>query len=103
MNNDNELLERIVILETESKTKDREIKELKKTVEFITTTLNNQALTTQAILSKVDNLAEKFAPIVTYIEELKSKPQKELNKFAWLVVTLVTNAIWGAVLFYFKK
>ncbi|MFT8350013.1 hypothetical protein [Clostridium saccharoperbutylacetonicum] len=102
-NNDLDLLERIVTLETEKKSHDREIKELKEKVEFISTSLNNQALATQSILSKVDNLTEKFKPVVDFIEELKSKPQKELNKFAWLIVTLVTNAIWGLLLLYIKK
>lgn len=98
-----EVLERVVTLEAEKKSQDREIKELKDKVECLTSNFNTLALTNQSILSKVDNLTEKFNPVVAYIEELKSKPQKELNKFAWLIVTLITNAIWGLILLYFRK
>lgn len=79
--------EEIIILKTEGKTKDREIKELKEKVEVLTTSFNSLALTNQSILSKVDNLAEKFNPIITYIEELKKQPQKDKDKFIWLLIS----------------
>lgn len=102
MNND-EVLERVVALEVEKKSQDREIKELKEKVEVLTTSFNGLALAIQGMSSKMDNLTEKLKPISDYIEDLKTQPRKELNKFAWLIATLVTNAIWGAILFYFKK
>lgn len=94
------LSEEIVILKTEGKSKDREIKELKEKVEVLTSSLNGLALTNQSILSKVDNLAEKFNPIITYIEELKTQPKKDLDKFKWIMITNVIGlgfiglAIW---------
>jgi hypothetical protein len=45
-------------------------------------------------------LRNEITSIAKFIEELKTQPRKELNKFGWLIVTLVTNTIWGAILFY---
>lgn len=102
MNNETDLLERIVKLEANDKTKDREIKEIKEKQDILMASFNTLALTNQTILTKMDNLTEKLNPIAAYIEELKTAPKKELNKFAWLLITLATNSVWGLIIFYLK-
>lgn len=82
-----QLSEKIVILETEGKAKDREIKELKNKIEVLTNSLNGLALTNQSILSEIKNINDKFNSISNYIEELKTQPKKDLDKFKWIVLT----------------
>lgn len=87
MNSVEELAEKLIVLQTEKKSQDRELKELKDKVEVLTASFNGLALTNQKILSKMDNLTEKFAPISAFIEELKSQPKKEIDKFKWLLIS----------------
>lgn len=103
MNNENEIIERLAKLEAANETKDREIKELKEKQEVLMTSFNTLALTNQTILTKMDNLTEKLNPIAAYIEELKTQPKKELNKFIWLIIGMVLNFAGIAIAFYFKK
>lgn len=95
-----ELSKQITVLETEGKSKDREIKELKEKVEVLTNSLNGLALTNQTILSEIKNINDKFNPISNYIEELKTQPKKDLDKFKWIILTNIIGlgfiglAIW---------
>lgn len=97
-------LERIVGLEMERKSSDREIKELKERVDFLTNSFNGQALTTQSILSKVDNLSESvnnrmdnldksFNSVTLFIEEIKAQPKRKLNEFVGYILAALCGSV----------
>lgn len=100
---ENDYLERIVALEMERKSSDREIKELKEKVDNLSILFNGQALTSQDILNKVnnlsenfnlkfDNLSKEFTSFNKFIDDLKEQPKKELNKFKWIVISALSGS-----------
>ena len=93
MNECNEIYERLVALEVEIKTKDREIKELKEKVELLNTAFNTQALTIQDIRADVGYMRKEFETINKFIEELKMQPKKELNKFIGYILAALCGSI----------
>lgn len=88
-----ELTKKIIILETNDKSKDREIKEIKDTQQVLTTTQNGLALTNQKILSEVEYLRNDFKDVKSYIEEIKTQPRKDKDNFVKAVVGAIIAVV----------
>ena len=105
---DKEKLEKIAVLENENKAKDREIKEIKSKMEVLSTSNTSLALMNEKMFAKMDNLAErfdtgmknlndKFEPLSKFVEDVKTQPRKNLNDFIW---KLANNLVWAAIAAY---
>lgn len=92
-----ELTEKIIILDANDKTKDREIKELKNKIEVLTTTQNNLALTNQKILSEVEYLRNDFKDVKLYIEEIKTQPKKDKDNFTKALIGSIVVVVVGFI------
>lgn len=122
--NENDLLERVVTLETEKKSLEKEIKEIKEShskdvkelkdqIQFVATNQTQLELSNQTVLNELKhitlsieevkkNVTDEMKPIKEYIEDLKTQPKKKLDDFVW---KLATNLIWAVIAAYlaFKK
>lgn len=103
MSNLEDLAKEFATFKASKEYQDREIKELKEKVEVLTASFNGQALAIQDIKTDVRYMRDEFSSIKSFIEDLKSQPKKELNKYIGLIVSAALCGLSYIVGSYFKK
>lgn len=109
-----ELTKEVVILKTEGKAKDREIKEIKEQLQKVSNSQMQLESTNQIVLNELKhigtnieevkkNVTDEMKPIKDYIESLKTQPKKDMDKFKWWIVGIVGSVATGLIVYLATK
>ena len=104
-----QVVERVIKLETKEETHSKDITDIKKDITLINSTLSQQNIASIRLESKVDGLkdfmndkfnsfSEEFSKIKEEREEELTRPSKEITKIKWGIISALITGILTYIL-----